>query len=116
MKIKQWQELNKIGNITIPRNHKYYYWDKINNEINTFVYRNELNVKLLLEKENTNTNDNYEIGKISYYNIPNLITVYYNDENKLKQTITFFNFEQVLSFLKKKELQVLEIVFIYDHD
>lgn len=111
MKNKNWKDLCDLKKELIPRNHKFYCLDNQNDCVNTFVYKFELDTFL---KQNERDLMNFEIGKISYYNISNNILVQYFDNNNKLQKITFFEFEQIISFAKNKNFRIKNIEFIYE--
>lgn len=113
MNSRNWYFLCELNKTQIPRKHKFYCWDKLNNSLNTFTYKFELTTFL---KMNENENWNLEIGKISMFNVSNDIVVNFYDHNSQLQKITFTEFEQVISFAKNKNFKIKNIEFVYEEN
>lgn len=102
-----YKEICKISDKHIPRNHKFYVYDTDSLEMHTFPYRNEMNTFLKLENL-----QQAEYGKISYFNyVGEIRVIYFKTGISREHTLYFYEFDDVVSFMKEQDVEVVSIHF-----
>lgn len=102
-----YKEICNLSDKHVPRNHKFYVFNTDTLEMHTFPYRNEMNTFLKLEDL-----QQAEYGKISYFNYVGEIKIIYLKIGISKEnTIYFYEFEDVVSFMKEQNVEVISIHF-----
>lgn len=82
----------------IPKAHKFYLIKKVDNSLNTFRYKNEVNEYIILGKRNPT---DYEFGIISKFKFEGIIIAKYLNVKGEEREAHFYNVDSLIPFLKK---------------